>query len=152
MSIANEKHFNIDFNMYTQLLKAASLKATKKRLILLSILKSKKCPTTAEEIFDEISNIMNLSTVYRALNAMSEKEILIKSIHMDGKTYFQFNDHVHKHELICSVCHRSVDVEDCPFEEISKTIAEKTGFEITGHNVEFTGICPNCLEEFNKKD
>lgn len=145
-----EKQFNID-NDYIQILKSVSLKATKKRLILLSILSYKNCPTTAEEIFDKVSNIINLSTVYRALNAMTDKGILNKSIHMDGRTYFQLNDQVHKHELICTICHKSVDVGICPFEEISKVIAEKTGFEITGHSVEFTGICPDCITQFNNK-
>lgn len=95
---------------------------------------------------------MNLSTVYRALNAMADKNILSKSIHMDGKTYYHFNDHIHKHELICSVCHKSVEVEDCPFDEIAELIAEKTGYSITGHNVEFTGICPECTARTKNKD
>lgn len=140
--------------MDKDILKSASLKATKKRILMLALLKQEKSPVTAEYIFEKLSESLdiNLSTVYRALNAMADKEILIKSIHMDGKTYFQFNDHQHKHELICSTCHKSIDVEECPFEELSKAISEKTGFVITGHSMEFTGICPDCMAEINKKD
>lgn len=137
--------------MNSDVLKSASLKATKKRLMIIDIIKSEPSPITADYIYEKLSESLdiNLSTVYRALNAMTEKNILIKSIHMDGKTYYQFNDHQHKHELICSMCHRSVDVEDCPFDEISKKISEKTGFVITGHSMEFTGICPSCADKLN---
>lgn len=140
--------------MDSDVLKSASLKATKKRLMIIEIIKSEPCPVTADRIYERLSESLdiNLSTVYRALNAMTDKNILIKSIHMDGKTYYQFNDHQHKHELVCSVCHRSVDVEDCPFDEISKKLSEKTGFTITGHNMEFTGICPNCADKLNNND
>lgn len=137
--------------MNSDVLKSASLKATKKRLMIIDIIKSEPSPITADYIYEKLSESLdiNLSTVYRALNVMTEKNILIKSIHMDGKTYYQFNDHQHKHELICSMCHRSVDVEDCPFDEISKKISEKTGFVITGHSMEFTGICPSCADKLN---
>lgn len=140
--------------MDSDVLKSASLKATKKRLMIIDIIKSAPSPITADSIYEKLSESLdiNLSTVYRALNAMTEKNILIKAIHMDGKTYYQFNDHQHKHELVCSMCHRSVDVEDCPFDEISKKIAEKTGFVITGHNMEFTGICPKCADKLNNND
>ena len=140
--------------MDKDILKSASLKATKKRILMLTLLKQEKSPVTAEYIFGKLSESLdiNLSTVYRALNAMADKDILIKSIHMDGKTYYQFNDHQHKHELICSACHKSIDVEECPFEELSKALSEKTGFVITGHSMEFTGICPDCMAEINKKD
>ncbi len=140
--------------MDTEILKSASLKATKKRLMILNILEAESKPVTAEFIFERLSDDVDisLSTVYRALNAMANKDIIIKSIHMDGKTYYQLNNEHHKHELICSVCHKSIDVEDCPFDKIAQEIADKTGFIITGHNMEITGICPNCISQLNDKE
>ena len=140
--------------MIEDILKAASLKATKKRVSMLTLIKNENHPVPAEFVFDKLKESfdINLSTVYRALNAMADKDILLKSIHMDGKTYYQFNDHEHKHELICSSCHRTINVEECHFEEMSKEISEKTGFVITGHSMEFTGICPECMAEIKKKD
>lgn len=140
--------------MNTDILKSASLKATKKRIMILNILETESNPVTAEFIFEQLSKTLeiNLSTVYRALNAMSDKNIIIKSIHMDGKTYFQLNNERHKHEIVCSVCHRSIDVGDCPFDKIAQELSEKTGFIITGHNMEFTGICPNCISKIYNKD
>lgn len=140
--------------MDADVLKSVSMKATKKRIMILESLRTSPSPVTAEDIYEKLSQSLDisLSTVYRALNAMSDKGIIIKAVRQDGKTYFHFNDHQHKHELICSVCHRSVDVEDCPFDEISRKIAQKTGFVITGHNMEFTGICPNCAGKTDRRE
>ena len=139
--------------MDADVLKSVSMKATKKRIMILESVRTSPSPVTAEDIYEKLSQSLDisLSTVYRALNAMSDKGIIIKAVRQDGKTYFHFNDHQHKHELICSVCHRSVDVEDCPFDEISRKIAQKTGFVITGHNMEFTGICPNCAVKTDRR-
>lgn len=95
--------------------------------MIIELIMASPYPVTADYIYEKLSETLdiNLSTVYRALSAMTDKNILIKSIHMDGKTYYQFNDHQHKHELICSICHKSVDVEDCPFDEISKRFRKK---------------------------
>ena len=140
--------------MDADVLKSVSMKATKKRIMILESVRTSPSPVTAEDIYEKLSQSLDisLSTVYRALNAMSDKGIIIKAVRPDGKTYFHFNDHQHKHELICSVCHRSVDVEDCPFDEISRKIAQKTGFVITGHNMEFTGICPNCAGKTDRRE
>lgn len=140
--------------MDADVLKSVSMKATKKRIMILESIRTSPSPVTAEDIYEKLSQSLDisLSTVYRALNAMSDKGIIIKAVRQDGKTYFHFNDHQHKHELICSVCHRSVDVEDCPFDEISRKIAQKTGFVITGHNMEFTGICPNCAGKTDRRE
>ena len=140
--------------MDADVLKSVSMKATKKRIMILESVRTSPSPVTAEDIYEKLSQSLDisLSTVYRALNAMSDKGIIIKSVRQDGKTHFHFNDHQHKHELICSVCHRSVDVEDCPFDEISRKIAQKTGFVITGHNMEFTGICPNCAGKTDRRE
>ena len=139
--------------MDADVLKSVSMRATKKRIMILESVRTSPSPVTAEDIYEKLSQSLDisLSTVYRALNAMSDKGIIIKAVRQDGKTYFHFNDHQHKHELICSVCHRSVDVEDCPFDEISRKIAQKTGFVITGHNMEFTGICPNCAGKTDRR-
>ena len=140
--------------MDADVLKSVSMKANKKRIMILESVRTSPSPVTAEDIYEKLSQSLDisLSTVYRALNAMSDKGIIIKAVRQDGKTYFHFNDHQHKHELICSVCHRSVDVEDCPFDEISRKIAQKTGFVITGHNMEFTGICPNCAGKTDRRE
>ena len=73
--------------MNSDVLKSASLKATKKRLMIIELIMASPYPVTADYIYEKLSETLdiNLSTVYRALSAMTDKNILIKSIHMTVK-------------------------------------------------------------------
>ena len=128
------------------LLKKSGLKVTANRLSILETLENSTSPMTAEEIYKvlESTNTMSFSTIYRSLNAMLDAGILLMQVNQDSKQYFQLNTHEHKHVIKCVVCREAVNVEFCPMVEIEKTLTKKTGYKITGHSFEFTGICPKC--------
>ena len=133
-----------------KLLKDFNLKSTKNREIVIDIITNSILPQSAEDIYkittSQKHNI-NLSTVYRTLNTLSDKGILIKQVRQDSRAYFQLNRHEHKHILICNSCHKEQPIDNCPFEGINKKIAKDTGFIITSHNIEIYGICPNCAKK-----
>lgn len=131
------------------ILKSANLKTTKKRMIILSVLNNSPTPLTSEDILEQTSKEVNinLSTIYRALNALSEKGILLKQLSSDGKTYYQINNREHKHQLVCSLCNKVVLIDCCPLKKFENDLCEETGFTITSHNLEFTGICRECTKK-----
>lgn len=135
--------------MEQNLLKSAELKTTKKRQLLLYILKKDNHPMTAEALFAKANEILpiNLATVYRTLNTLTEKNILTKSIHHDGKAYFTINNAPHQHHLICTACKKSVSIDTCPLSEMEDTLQKDTGFKITQHSLQFYGICPDCDQQ-----
>ena len=127
--------------MEQNILKNAALKSTKKRQVLLLLLQKQARPMTAEELHALAEPIlpMNVSTVYRTLNTLTEKKILIRSVRQDGKAYYSLAKKDHSHRLVCDLFGKVIPVE---------TLQQKTGFRITGHSLEFTGLCPEC----SKKD
>ena len=138
--------------MYETILKATDLKTTKRRMAILMILEKSLVPMTAEEIYSVALNDvnMNLSTTYRALATLSEKGILLKNLSQDGKTYYQINNHQHKHQLVCNICNEAVPIDACPLTKLEESLTEQTGFTITGHSLEFSGICPKCSEHLKE--
>ena len=128
------------------LLRAVSLKSTRKRRLILTLLGEAPLPLTAEELYEQARQTtpISLSTVYRILAACTEHGLLLRSVSGDGRTYYQPNRHQHKHELRCTVCHEVVPIDECPLEKIEAELAQKTGYEITGHTFELSGICPRC--------
>lgn len=134
------------------ILKTTDLKTTKKRITILNILDKSKVPMTAEEIYSiAMQKVhMSLSTAYRTLGTLSEKGILLKNLSQDGKTYYQINNHQHKHQLVCTLCNQTVPIEDCPLSSLEENLMQKTGFTITGHSLEFLGICPKCTESIKE--
>ncbi len=132
------------------LLKEKNLKVTKNRKIILKSLQKEENPISAEELFDKLKreNEIDLSTIYRNLNILEEKGVLLKTTNLDGINYYQINNSNHKHFLTCNNCHKKFVIEDCPVHELEEKIEKETGFIINGHNFEFTGICPDCQNKY----
>lgn len=138
--------------MREDILKASELKTTKNRLAILKILDASSGPMTAEEVYSMVAKEvqMSLSTAYRTLGTLSDKGILLKNLSQDGKTYYQFNNHQHKHQLVCTMCNETISIEDCPLTCMEEALIRKTGFVITGHSLEFLGICPKCTGDIKE--
>lgn len=132
------------------LLREKDLKVTKNRKIILKALQKEANPISAEELFDKlkVENDMDLSTIYRNLNILEEKSVLLKTTNLDGLNYYQLNTSDHKHFITCNNCHKKFVIENCPVHDLEERIEKETGFVINGHNFEFTGLCPDCQ---NKK-
>ena len=135
--------------MEQNILKKAELKTTKKRQMLLFLMQKHARPMTAEELHEIANTIlpMNVSTVYRTLNTLTEKGILIRSVRQDGKAYYSLPKKDHYHRLVCDLCGKVIPIDTCPLSELEENLQTKTGFRITGHSLEFTGLCPDCAEK-----
>jgi len=128
------------------LLKENGLKITKSRKLVLEVLEKAQEPMSAEEIFLNVRNQveLNFSTVYRTLSTLTKKFIILKNLNGDGKSYYQINNHKHSHYLVCSICRKRILIDGCPLEEMATNLKKKTGFHIITHNLEFVGECPEC--------
>lgn len=135
------------------LLKSANLKTTKKRMSLINCLRHSDRPLSAEEIHSLLKEDIhiNLSTVYRALSALTEAEIIIRHMSNDGSALYQINNGSHKHTIRCKICGKVDFIEKCPISEIVYEVENSTGYQVTGHQLEFVGICPNCSEKIESK-
>ena len=87
---------------------------------------------------------ISLGTVYRNLEILSESgeiqklELGCSLKRFDGKA----EDHYH---IRCLDCDRVVDAPPDSDVYISYELKGNTEFKITGHKLEFVGICPACL-------
>ena len=81
----------------SNLLKEKNLKVTKNRKIILKSLQKEENPISAEDLFDKLKkeNEMDLSTIYRNLNILDEKGVLLKTTNLDGINYYQINNSNH---------------------------------------------------------
>lgn len=122
----------------------AKLKNTKNRTKILTIFEKTIEPLCAEDIYTKVNKEINIATIYRNLNTLTDKRILSKVIFDDGKMYYKLNSSNHTHNLVCTICHNIAPIENCPIDLISKNIKDTTGYEITTHMLEIRGICPKC--------
>lgn len=140
----NKTDFNIE-------LKKNGLKNTKHRSAILNILDMSCQPIAAEQIFHETMKMnlsINLSTVYRTLEILSDKNLVTKLIiDGDNRTLFEINHMLHKHHLICLGCKKILAVEHCPLEDYEIILAKETNYTIAGHKLDIYGYCPECRDK-----
>ena len=135
-------------NNYNEVLTREGVKSTKHRNSILEILEQAEMPLTVEEIFlvlKEKNTSIWLSTVYRTLEILTSKELVVKSTSMgDDKARFEMNHHEHRHHVVCVGCHKMISFLDCPVDEIQKALKDKINFDVTGHKLEIYGYCQEC--------
>ena len=105
-----------------------------------------RCHATADEIYEEIARehpTISRGTVYRNLNRLSEMGEIRKMEIPGGPDRFDHccRDHYHAR---CSQCGRVFDVEMDHIADLKKNIKDSHGFTVTGHDIMFRGVCPEC--------
>lgn len=105
-----------------------------------------QCHATAEEIYQEVIRehpTVSRATVYRNLNRLAQEGRIRKLELPTGPDRFDHLCHQHYH-VRCEKCGRIFDVDmDC-IPDLEKNIRNSNGFQFTGHDILFRGICPEC--------
>ncbi|MFU8793265.1 MAG: Fur family transcriptional regulator [Acholeplasmataceae bacterium] len=121
------------------------MKMTKQRQMIYTLLKESKHPLNAENILAILpDDAMNLSTVYRTLDAFFEHGLVSKSF-LKQTTYYYLNQKEHHHYMICLQCHKMIEI-DCHLEDIAHQTAKDLDFQITHHDMTIYGYCHACQE------
>jgi len=123
-----------------------SIRMTSQRRVILDIVRASRTHPTADEVYERVRRKLpkiSLATVYRNLEALS-REGLINKLEL-GSSQKRFDPLIDDHYHIrCSICHKIEDVPKQPGQQIDSMIKKISKYKITGHTLEFTGICPEC--------
>ena len=107
------------------------------------------CHATADEIYNEIVKehpTISRATVYRNLNLLSEMGE-IRRLEMPGSAdRFDPISSNHCH-VKCEVCGRVFDVDMDFVSGLESGIRDAHGFDFSGYDIIFHGICPECKEQ-----
>ena len=128
------------------MLKERNLRMTEQRRVILDVLRSRNDHPSADVLYERVRARLpriSLGTVYRNLDILSELGE-IQKLELSGSLK-RFDGIAHKHYHIrCIECDRVDDAPIAPLNQIEDDLYGTTVFEIIGHNLEFTGLCPAC--------
>jgi Fur family transcriptional regulator, ferric uptake regulator len=102
---------------------------------------------TLHELLEEVRQTVStadFSTVFRATTALEKEGRLLRVDLGDGKVRFEPAGAHHDH-IQCRSCGMVVAVRGCLVADASEQVARRTGFDVEGHRLLFTGVCPDCL-------
>ena len=139
---------------FKEMLKSKGLKITSQRLIMLETLgRHPGEHLTAEEIYNLVRTEhpeIGLATVYRTIQVLMELHLIDRVNFDDGVERYELAHEAregsahHHHHLICVKCGKVLEFEEDMLEGLELKITEKTGFEVTDHEVKLYGYCKEC--------
>ena len=134
-------------------LRQRDYRLTPQRMAVLKILAASKGHPSVEQIYEQVKvdfPMTSLATVYKTVTLLKEiGEILELGFGNDSSRYDGNKPYPHPH-LICTKCKRIFDPDVSGLSDLSQQVAQMTGFQITGHRLDFYGICPQCQEQQNE--
>jgi len=131
------------------LLKPKNLRTTQQRTIILEEVRASKSHPSADELYSRVKKRLpriSLGTVYRNLEILTQLGE-IQELKLSGSLKrYDWNPRKHYH-IRCINCDRVDDAPIAPLNQIEDDLYETTVYEIIGHNLEFTGLCPDCTRK-----
>ncbi|MBT4615425.1 MAG: ferric iron uptake transcriptional regulator [Gammaproteobacteria bacterium] len=132
----------------SQELKDAGLKTTLPRVKILQILESSEVHhASAEDVYKLLlqnGEEVGLATVYRVLTQFEQAGLVVRHNFEGGHSVFELSSDIHHDHIVCVRCGRVEEFADDEIEQLQKKVADKLGFELTDHNLNMYGLCPEC--------
>ena len=125
----------------------AGVRPTRQRVRVLDELMGEQDDVTAQELHDRLRSggeKLGLATVYRTLGLLAEAGVIDSLSHRPGELCYRWCGQGHHHHLVCSNCHRVVELADCELDPWLERISSAHGFVTTGHRLEVSGLCGAC--------
>lgn len=145
-------------------LRAGKVKATPNRQKVLARFLAVDSPWTLQSLHRDLNAAgeCDLSSVYRALSDLRTAGFL-EEFRLPGRreTYYALLGHGparrgagakaraqahHHHHIVCEDCGRVSHLEVCVPQGLMLKVEDASGFRVTGHNLEFQGLCQACRE------
>jgi Fur family ferric uptake transcriptional regulator len=128
---------------------AKTPRATRQRTAVIAILETTPEFMSAQQIHgllrDRDENV-GLTTVYRALQAMSDTDEIDSLRRDDGEIVYRSCGTDHHHHMTCRACHSTVELLAPDVEQWARSVALAHGFTDVNHTIELVGLCAACSQ------
>jgi len=128
-------------------LEGLGVRATRPRTLVLAELMREEDDLTAQALHARLRDRgerTGLATVYRTLMILAGEGAVDALPHHPGELCYRWCGDEHHHHLVCSTCHRIVEVAGCELDPWLDKVSAEHGFVATGHRLEVAGVCAGC--------
>jgi Fur family transcriptional regulator, peroxide stress response regulator len=126
-----------------------SSRKSKQKESILKVLKQTTSHPNAEWIYQQVKKEIpriSLGTVYRNLRLMKDSGTILGVCASTGIEHYDAKITEHCH-FRCDRCRGIFDVEEEVDQKLEEKVAANTGLKVTGHSLEFTGLCHECQDK-----
>lgn len=129
------------------LLEGVGVRPTRQRVVVLTELMAEQNDATAQQLHERLrarGERLGLATVYRTLGLLADEGVVDVLSHRPGELCYRRCAEGHHHHLVCSECHRVVELDECELGPWLDRVSSEHGFVATGHRLEVAGLCAAC--------
>ena len=122
---------------------------TKQLSFILDTIKMMPRHFTADDVYEEVKKEypgLGQATVFRNLNKMAEEGILLRIEVPGGAREYELMAPKHS-PAKCMKCGKLFDVEMDYMPNLEKKVKDAHGFQFSGHDIIFTGLCSSCIKK-----
>lgn len=133
-----------------QRLRDSGYKLTSVRLTVLKLLENAGGHLTSTELLERVNDVdpsIGRASVFRCLDLFTRLSI-VRPTYIDSSmtpSYVLMPDG-HHHHVICTNCSRVIEFEECDLGELATDLERRLHVRLTGHLLEFYGLCSNCAD------
>lgn len=129
---------------------------TRPRQVVFNAIARTRQPVSATDLFALIRpscGDIGLTTVYRTLHVFAKAGLVRRVSTQSGEVRFEYkrgDQSEHHGHLICMACNKIVTCAFFEHDELDAVrrseavLAQRYGFLIRDHNIDFIGLCPEC--------
>lgn len=122
------------------------LALTVQRRLILETIAGRSDHPSVDQIFEAVKGRVpgiSRTTVYRVLETFVRLGIVKRTPNSQDRARFDPNT-THHHHVVCTKCHKIIDLEPGGVEGISLPDGKSFGFEIQDYSIHFLGVCDSC--------
>jgi Fur family transcriptional regulator, ferric uptake regulator len=127
----------------------AGHKLTNARLTVLGVLEDSGGHITSAEVLERVNAVdpsIGRASVFRTLDLLTSLSIIRPTyLHTSLTPTYVLMPDGHHHHIICTNCNRVIEFEECALGNVEAKLEERLGVKLTGHLLEFYGLCDHCL-------
>jgi Fe2+ or Zn2+ uptake regulation protein len=129
-------------------LRARGWRVTPQRRAVAQVLAGDHVHLTADDVLERARAVLpevSLATVYNTLRELVDMGELLELRVGNGPARYDPNTGTAHHHLVCTVCHRLVDVHPAGLEALGLPPDQRHGYVLDEIDITFRGRCPNCV-------
>jgi Fur family transcriptional regulator, ferric uptake regulator len=128
-------------------LSSRGLRMTRQRRAVVDAIAAAPSSLSALQVYDAARGgcpELGLTTVYRTLEVLADIGALRRVHGPDHCESFVPASAAHGHTVVCSGCGRVTEFTACDMQGVAEAASRETGYRITGHFLQLTGLCAGC--------
>jgi Fur family peroxide stress response transcriptional regulator len=131
-------------------LKTRAFRITPQRLAILKILAVSDGHPSVESIYEQVKEhfaTTSLATIYKTVLLLKQLDEVLELGFADGSNRYDGNKPYPHPHVVCLRCKQIIDPDLGNMPQLAEEAAQKTGYQIMDHRIDFFGICPACQKK-----